>query len=173
MSRAARKHEHGVGALCSVLLSRLHPRDVIADAFPNQEHRERIDGLVCIRKEKKTVSRNEQECYVFWHEKFDNNDVYCICRWSRVTEACPEGQEFQVYHQDDDGEETQLHTEEEILDEEEEEMEEGLFREILTAGASDIELVRASRYDMDNNNEPAPENLPATNATMVHQKEPS
>jgi hypothetical protein len=46
----------GVGARCSVLLSKLHPGDYVAQHFPNTTRQDRLEGLVATRREE--VVRN-------------------------------------------------------------------------------------------------------------------
>ena len=45
------KYRLGAGACCSVLYSKLHPGDYVAQHFPNMTLQERLEGLVATRQE--------------------------------------------------------------------------------------------------------------------------
>lgn len=142
---------HGVGAVCSVLLRRLHPLQLVQHKFPNAEHQQRLDDLICIRKEIKKVSRRDQMCYVFRHDVLDDNqELHCVCRWSQVKTPPMEPFEGQ---------------QEEPLIANEGAVNERIGAipvEILMAGGTreDIQLARAAGFEVDDDNEPAPENVP-------------
>jgi hypothetical protein len=78
----------GSGAVCSVDLRYLHPRDVVAATVVNRQHGQRQDDLLAIRMEKKRVNRKEQECVVFRSEAF-SCEVHCVKRFVKVTTAAP------------------------------------------------------------------------------------
>ena len=79
----------GSGAVCSVDVKFLHPRDVVASAIINpQEHGQRQSNLLANRIEEKRVNRRQQECVVFRCEAF-SCEVYCVKRYVKVETASP------------------------------------------------------------------------------------
>lgn len=54
---AKRKHRLGVGARCSVLFTKLHPGDYVAQHFPNTTQQERLEGLIAIRGRRMSTGR--------------------------------------------------------------------------------------------------------------------
>src|SRR6056300_117073 len=84
-SSMRRKLRNGVGAECSCLKRMLHSRPVIDAKYPNARHHERLEGLVCIRREKKTVNHREQVCVFFLHANFPDEEIYCVEGYCKVT----------------------------------------------------------------------------------------
>jgi hypothetical protein len=78
------KLRHGVGATCSVLLTRLHPANVVSEKYTNLEHGRRLSDLICIRQEDKIVSRRLQSCFVYQHGDFEGKELHAVGRWSKV-----------------------------------------------------------------------------------------
>ena len=60
-----KKLKHGIGAVCEVPLNRLHPSKLIADKYPNMKKNDKLEKLLCIKKEMRMVNKKEQMCYVF------------------------------------------------------------------------------------------------------------
>ena len=78
----------GSGAVCSVDVKFLHPRDVVASAIINPQHGQRQSNLLANRIEEKRVNRRQQECVVFRCEAF-SCEVYCVKRYVKVETASP------------------------------------------------------------------------------------
>ena len=66
----------GVGAVCNVLLKRLHPSRLIQSVNPNQDSHDRLHGLLAIRKETKQIQRRQVTCVVFRHDDFPTNNTF-------------------------------------------------------------------------------------------------
>ena len=151
------KKRLGVGAECNTALKYLHPRQLVTEKFPNATAAERIQNLIAIRKEKKRVNRREQEVIVFNSEKFENQEVHCVVRWVKVD---TEGPDSEFFDEDDgDGEEEVQNGPEgegsgtpipaQVLE---------LATHRITN--EDVANVRAMGFGVDDDNEPAPENIP-------------
>ena len=82
---ARKKLHHGVGSVCEVLLKYLHSRPIVAAKYPNATARQRLGGLLCIRKEMKKVNHKQIMCYVFRHDEFEGHELHCMDRWAKVT----------------------------------------------------------------------------------------
>jgi hypothetical protein len=143
------KKHHGVGAVCSVLVRNLHSKPVVAAKFPNAVASQRLEGLLCIRQETKLVNHKQVMCFVFRHDLFDDVELHCLQRWSKVTE---EGSPEHFFGQHDPAEEVP-----------DEGKQGDLEMPMLEGNEYDLVRLQAEGYEIDDDNEPAPENAP--NAT--------
>lgn len=67
----------GKDAVCSVLMSRLHPQRVLKEKYPNEPPSFRVVDLKVKEQRRERVSGMDQLCVVFHHELL-NADVYCV-----------------------------------------------------------------------------------------------
>ena len=149
----------GVGADCNTAIKYLHPRKVVCNTFPNATAKDRITNLVAVSKEVKKVNRRDQEVVIFNHEKFDVQP-YAVVRWVKVDE---EGPDSQFFDEDDEEGEEEVHN-----GEDGEESGEPIADRVLqlrnrTITNEDIHNVRAMGFGVDDDNDPAPENVPVEN----------
>jgi hypothetical protein len=151
---APQKLRHGAGATCSVLLTRLHPAKLVSDKYTNLEHGRRLSDLICIRQEDKIVSRRLQSCFVYRHGDFEGKELHAVGRWSKVE---VEGNFIHYF-----GSNATNEDEEKDEGASDEVVQIQIPTEILHAGnrAEDIAQVRALGFVVDDDNEPAPENIP-------------
>ena len=82
----AKKKECAIGARCSVLLKYMHPAKVIGEKFPQFVNGRKLENLLVIRQELKTVRRKEQVSVVFCHGDFEGIELHCAKRWVHVTQ---------------------------------------------------------------------------------------
>ncbi|KAG7359200.1 transposase IS4 [Nitzschia inconspicua] len=141
----------GIGAVCSAPLSCMRPSQIIHSQtkYPNGGGKGRIEGLVALRKETKLLNRKLQVCIVFRHDDFPNEEIYCHERFCKVEQEGPANQFFGDVVVVDEEEEQEIPTE--------------IPTEVRNTGVvrwNDIELLRNQGYDVDDDNEPAPENIP-------------
>jgi hypothetical protein len=112
------------------------------------------------------VSRKLQLCFVYRHEDFEGKSLHAVQRWSKVEN---EGADTQLFVTPDN-------TPEEEKDEgaPEEEVRTEIPAEILHSGnrAEDIANVRALGFIVDDDNEPAPENIPPARVNNNRQEPP-
>ena len=80
------KLKAGIGAKCSTLIKFLHPSKLITDTLINTPSSKRLKDLVAVRREVKRVNRREQECIVFHHDTFPNQEIYCVEKFCKVEE---------------------------------------------------------------------------------------
>ena len=147
---------NGIGAVCTVLKRFLHSRPDIVNKYPNSVFSDCLNNLLAIRKEKKTVNRKEQWCIIFRHDDFPNKEIYCVERYCKVLKEGPTGQFFALDNAD---------LAPTIA---EEEPETGLIETPTTIPGGnvndDIVRIRMQGLEVDDDNDPAPENIPtATN----------
>ena len=73
---APKKHV-GIAAECTVSLHFLHPKNKVKATIPNQTSTQKLSSLIVQSKEKKTIRREEKDCFVFRHEDF-NEPIWCL-----------------------------------------------------------------------------------------------
>lgn len=139
------RKEINVGDVCSVLLRYLHPSQLISARYPNQEHGERLTNLLVIGTDTKRIRGIERRCVIFRHPEFENIQLYCSVQFARVSTAVetPEVGRVPV-----------------VLERVEQEEELHAIPRISGEAAEDIAHLRAEGYGVDDDNEPAPENVP-------------
>lgn len=148
----------GIGAECDVLLKYAHPILTIKDKYPNPVNAQRLQKCLLIRQEEKTVNRKMQQCYVFRHDEFPDKELHCVARWCKISKEGPE-EKFFSPPQDKQASETVA----EATNEDVSEVTGRLFG--TRAVAEDIANIRRQGLDVDDDNEPAPENIPDANTT--------
>jgi hypothetical protein len=73
-----------------------HSRPIVDTRYPNASADQHLGGLLCIRKQVKTVNRKDVPCFVFRHDDFEGQELHCVCRWSTGKEEGPSGELFDV-----------------------------------------------------------------------------
>ena len=150
---------HGVGAKISVYKKFLHPRKVISTSkYPNATKNDVLDNLLVIGQEEKVVSKRRQVCLTMRHDDFDDGEIlHAVARFCKVTEEGPVESLFNIIPTNDMENAVNVAVEGgEIVE-----------REIPTTLNEDISNFRPQGFSVDDDNEPAPENIPteADNAT--------
>ena len=142
---------HGVGAKVSVYKKFLHPRKDVSTRFPNYTKNEVLDNLLVIAQEEKLVSMRQQVCLTMRHDDFDDGQIlHAVARYCKVIEEEPieslfitsplnnvENNENVAAADDENG-----------------------GREIPRVLNEDISNFLAQGFEVDDSNEPAPENIP-------------
>jgi hypothetical protein len=137
-----------VGAICSAPLKYVKPSRVVQDKHPSIRPGERLEGLIAQRREVRKLNRIDQPCIIFRHSSFENVELYCHERWCRVDQEGPGDQIL--------GAVAEIETVEERSDEVVEipaDASAPIFNE------EDAILFRNQGFDVDDDNEPAPENI--------------
>jgi Transposase IS4 len=152
---ANRRLRNGIGAQCSALKRYLHSRPIIDAKYPNATPTERLDSLLAIRRERKAVNKRNQWVIIFRHDDFENVEIYCVEKYCKVTKQGPEDAFF-IYEAEVQAAGTGVETVED--------------RDVPTPALGydrreDIAVMRAMNFDVDDDNEPAPENIPSPNQT--------
>ena len=135
----------GSGAVCSVLIKYLHPRQVVKNVFINPGPGMRLDDLVASRVEYRRVNRRDQAVIVFRSESF-SSEVYAVKNWVKVLSPSPEASRFQPR----------------ILVETvgEEETNDPEPMRLVDNQHENSRAFRAAGVEVDDDNDPAPENIP-------------
>ena len=150
----ARKKQHGVGAVCTVLLKYLHPGIYISEKFNNYKKADRLENCLAYKQEIKTVNKKNQLVILLRHDDHPNVELYAVKRWVKViTEGAPE----HVFVEEDSDNESNV-VNNDTAEGEDAPIDNIVFRS--GGQAEDIALVRAMGLDVDDDNLPAPENIP-------------
>ena len=146
-----RKKNNGIGAKCQCLTRFLHPRAIVDAKYPNATQRDRLSNLLTIKKEKKQVNKVEKLCIVFRHDDFPNIELHCTERYANVLEEGAEPDFFEAVEQ--------FHNEEAgAID-----ANQGPIERPELGGSNvqeDIARLRLEGHGVDDDNDPAPENIP-------------
>ena len=148
---ARRKKRIGVGAQCSVLIKRLHPQNLIAEYHPNYSANERLHDVVVVRQASVTRRGNQFIAIFITHPSFQGSDAIHVAKRFCVVKQEGDPQEFF----DDD------RVKEEVAIDDDGNFVPEIDPEVFTASnrTEDIALVQNQGYDVDDDNEPAPENV--------------
>ena len=148
----ARLH-HGIGARCSVLRKFLHPAALVETIIPNNVHGVRVSELLTIRQEVRKVNRKDQMCLVFRHPALDNEELHAVKRWVRIDSQGHPDHFFEPLDLPVD-----LNQNVEPID----------VPEVPTiVGENDSSRIRALGFEVDDDDEPAAENLLPANPNEV------
>jgi hypothetical protein len=128
---------------------------MVADKFPNLAHGWHLPDLICLREEEKITTRKLQTCFVYRHQDFEEKELHAIQQWSKVKSEGSDTQLFGPTANLVEGEVTETEDEPEIR------LEIPTFVRNAGNRAEDIAEVCVLGFVVDNNNEPAPENIPA------------
>jgi hypothetical protein len=153
------KKQLGVGAQCSVANKYLHPAKLVKDRYPNATAHSRVDKLLAIEQGERLVKKRKQVVISFRHDDFGTDILYCVKRWVRVeTEGAPE-QFFRLEPV------AQVETVPVASDG----GGVGIEANVFHAGncAEDIALVRSQGLMVDDDRDPAPENVPLVDVFEV------
>jgi len=153
----------GDGARVSVLLKYLHPAQYIQSKYINFQNNLRLENCLVIRQEAKTVSRRQQNCVVLHHEHFKDGEtfveVHAVQRWVQVQSEGPRDRFFNNPQVLDSNEAVPQEVQEQVrLPDEAVEMAERSFVDPLSLNQLGPSLM------IDDDNEPAPENVPNNNS---------
>jgi hypothetical protein len=143
---------HGVGAKISVYKRFLRPRAAVCAKYPNASKNDVLDDLLVIGQEEKVVCKRLQGCIMMRHADFDDGRIlHAVTRFCKVQQEGPIESLFERPLPDDlEGGGNVAGEADDI---------EG--REIPSILNEDISNFRAQGFAVDNDNEPAPENIPS------------
>lgn len=162
MPRGTRKKRLGIGAICTVLKRMLHPSQQIDNKYPNKQFHDRLNDLLVIGKENRRVNGKEQQVILFRHSDFADDDtvLYCMPRFAKVV---TEGPECQLFNPLEAGGATGNRDGAGLEEGEEEEPLEIPAIDPYNLLADEIARLLNDGYDVDDDNAPAPENIPTAN----------
>ena len=161
----ARKKRLGVGANCSVLLKYLHPAKYIDETYVNYDKKKRLEDCTAYRQEVRTVNRKEQVVILLRHDDHTDREIYACRRWVKVV---TEGAIEHIFD-NEDGPDIIPAVEQTV--QEGEALSEVVFQS--SGQAEDVALIRSLGLDVDDDNMPAPENIPEQASTTGRRNDSS
>ena len=155
-----KKLQCGVGAVVWVYLRYLHPSKTVKDFYINSTKDSKVTDLLVVGQGVRKVHGKDQMCVLLRHDSFPNVILYCVKRWGKHVVAEGDPQHFFDFN-------AGVVTEEEGATEEENgedvgtQIPEHVFH--LAADTEDIQHIRGLGFEVDDDNDPAPENVPDPN----------
>ena len=169
----------GIGAKATISLSRMHPKNLILKAYPNQTKADKAEGLIVLSEDLKPIPCEEKLVVVFHHPPKDQQTEEFKC-WAlhQFVHVTEEGVEAGLFSAEDGGGENNSgaaegtnrnlnimdHAENPQENQENVPSEVALFLGSETAGMNrhNAALITNICPDMvDDNNQPLPENIPS------------
>jgi hypothetical protein len=147
----------GEGSICTVLIKKLHPQDIIAEKFPNAIATTRLDDLVAIKQAtgRRRGGRTTKNAIFFTTESIPGVQFWCAKGFVKVKESCDGEKVFRATT-------NRRHA---VAHDVRENVEVPLTSYELN---EDIARVRELGLMVDDDREPAPENVPnVTNHTEM------
>ena len=173
-----------------VLVSRLHPKDVISQVYPNYTKADKAEGLVVASEGPKPIRREEKVVVVFRHppkhQQTQEFDCWALHRFVHVTEEGDESGLFSLTdstceNNSEEAQGTQQDPNNTVITENLPENQENVPAEIVQLmstenamiSSDDTDLIRNICPDMvDDDNQPLPENVPTEAETTTTANQP-
>ena len=151
----------GEGARCSVLLKFLRPSKTVAEAIVNPVKDQRLDDLIAVRREV-TTRGGKSFVSIFYRSDTIPGVLHSAERWATVIEQGT----GEIWGGEPDATATTADAAAPVTpNEQNESIADFIFN--AQNRAEDIALVRAMGFEVDDDNEPAPENIPAPDAPLL------
>ena len=184
------KLQLGIGAKVWVLVSCLHPKDVISKAYPNYTKADKAEGLVVASKGPKPIRHEEKVVVVFCHppkhQQTQEFDCWALHHFVHVTEEGDKSGLFSLTdstseNNSEEAQGTQQDPNNTVITKNSQENQENVPTEIVQLMTSetaiissdDINLIRNICPDMvDDDNQPLPENIPTEGQTTTTANQP-
>ena len=153
---APRRKNHGKGAEVSCLIKFLHPSELIMKAYPNPLNQQRLENCITLCQDVKKIKQKEQLSLIVTHNDFkDDNgellELYAVKRHFKVENEGDPDYFFDAVAKDDNEQ-----AEEEVLPQ-------VINDEVMgvnDGGPQNLAVALNEVVDIDDDNEPAPENVP-------------
>ena len=160
---APQSDNHGVSAIVSALLRFIHPSEHICNKFLNVVQGQRLENCVTIRQEVKKVSWKEQLVLVVRHEDFKNPDnsyieLHGVKQYWKVSQESHPDYFFDTIAPTDENANSQ---DKSLMPE--------AVSDHINGNSRTTDMIQALRneVDVDDDNEPAPENIPQSTDPMA------
>ena len=146
----------GKGAKCEVLVRMIHPSKVRDEVFQNESFQKK-EKFEILRKEVRSIRGTESECIVLKRDTDGNetNEFYCHPRYACITNEGPEDLIFGKTLRDVEQRQSTSNPD----DDERVSISTSLVFHAQNR-SEDISLVRSQGLMVDDDNDPAPENVP-------------
>ena len=180
----------GISAKVWVLVSCLHPKDVISKAYPNYTKADKAEGLVVTSEGPKPIHREEKVVVVFHHppkhQQTQEFDCWALHRFIHVTEEGGESGLFSLTdstgeNNSEEAQGTQQGPNNTAITENPPENQENVPAEIVQLMSSENAILSSDDTDLirnicpgmvDDDNQPLPENVPTEAETTTTANRP-
>ena len=140
----------------------MHPSKLIIRKYPNCTAQTRLENLLTIKEGTRLVNKKQQRVIFFRHDDFEGTEICCVRQWVKIV------QEGHQQHFFDESNTEQSNTGGAVdnfrsVEENGDEIEATIF--YANNCAEDIAMVRNQGLYVDDDNDPAPENVPTGTAT--------
>ena len=124
----------------------------MSETYTNKTAHTIVENLFVITQDIRVKKKHQQSVFIFRHDAFNMAEVYCVKRWEKVTNEGSKEHFFERNKTTDDTEGAGADTEESPP----------IDSTIVHSGNhyDDIAMVRSQGLMVENNNDPAPENIP-------------
>ena len=164
-----KKNQLGVGAKCSVLIKYLHPSPRLAARFQNTGPADRLHDLLVTRKGKQTINHVKKAVILFRHDEFPNAELYCCPKFAKVAVEGPPSQIFALANGSVNIGNNDRQIDQSGSGEAKEEIPHDVFH--VSGVREDLALMESMGFQVDDDNVPAPENVPlSTNEENADKK---
>ena len=153
------KKTHGKGATISCLIKFIHPSQLIRNKYLNPASGKRLEDCITVRPEVKQINRKDQLAIVIHHDNFKEADretlqeLYAVKKHFTIQAEGDPGFFFDVPVVVDAQEQPQEQLLPAVVDDD-------LMGEN-HGGQQDLTITLTGILDIDDDNEPVPENIPA------------
>ena len=144
----------GVGAVVWAYTKYIHPFREVRSFYPNMTDKCKMIDLLVIGREVRRVQKKDQLVVLFRHDHFPNMTIYSVKRWIHITKEGDPAHFFDVNAV------TSAPDPEESIEDVpgSDEIPDRVFHS--GNNSEDIAHIRSLGLDVDDDNEPAPENIP-------------
>ena len=143
------KLNHGIGAKCTVFTKFIHPTSLINTKYPTFDRNHRFT-VVLIGEKERTINKKAKPCYTFRNDDFENAILYAVKRNIVVIEEDSPDHFFDKQHGGSQGPVTVERSDDE----------ETPLQQLGSRFDEDINDIHAAGAIIDDDNEPAEENVP-------------
>ena len=153
------KKTHGKGATVSCLIKFIHPSQLIRNKYPNPASGQRLEGCITVHQEVKQIDRKDQLAIVIHHDNFKEPDGETLQKLYAVKKHCT----IQAKGDPD------FFFDVPVVVDAQEQPQEQLLPAVVDdnlmgenhGGQQDLTIALTGILDIDDDNEPVPENIPA------------
>ena len=156
MKMAPQRKNHGKGVEVSCLIKFLHPSELIRKAYPNPLNQQWLENCITLRQDVKKIKQKEQLSLIMTHNDFkdDNSELLQLYAVKRHFKVENEGDPDYFFDgvAKDDNEQAEEEVLPQVIDDE--------VMGVNDGGPQNLAVALNGVVDIDNDNKPAPENVP-------------
>ena len=140
----------GVGAQITILKSRVFPKSIVRNKYGQYDKNERLEGCILLKEGTKRTGKTMKEVYFLRHEDIENIELFACRRYCKITQEGAEADLFNAV------------TSDALVEQETQVCIPAVSGDI----SEDVERFLALGLMVDDDNMPAPENIPTNENTQ-------